>query len=127
MFFMFLLMGNYKGIGARRASYKTIGDKCASFKSSQELFGVPQVVHQDLTAEMLPPWDNIPKTWSQRLQDGEELMKFDPDNVTPTDSKSTASSTKFGNRPTRSGDTKISHSNHHHMVVRGGNRTEKTI
>jgi len=44
-----------------------------------------------------------------------------------TNSKSTASSTKFGNRPTRSGNTKISHSNHHHMVVRGGNRTEKTI
>jgi len=84
MFFVFLLMGNCKGIGARRASYKTIGDKCASFKSSQEPFGVPQVVvPQDLTTEMLPPWDNIPKTWSQRLQDGEELMKFDPDNVMP--------------------------------------------
>jgi len=29
--------------------------------------------------------------------------------------------TKFGNRPTRSGNTKISNSNHHHMVVQGGN------
>jgi len=84
MFFMFLLMGNYKGIGVRRASCKTIGNKFASFKSSQELFDAPQVVPQDLTAEMLPPWDNVPKTWSQRLQDGEELMKFDPDNVMPT-------------------------------------------
>jgi len=78
-----LIITNYNGIGARRASYKTIGDKFASFKSSQELFDAPQVVPQDLTAEMLPPWDNVPKTWSQRLQDGEELMKFDPDNVIP--------------------------------------------
>jgi len=81
MFFMFLLIGNCEGIGAKRASYKTIGNKFASFKSSQELFDMPQVVPQDLTAEMLPPWDNVPKTWSRRLQDGEELMKFDPDNV----------------------------------------------
>jgi len=32
---------------------------------------------------MLPPWENIPQGWSQRLLNGNELKQFDPDNVIP--------------------------------------------
>jgi len=36
-----------------------------------------------LSAEMLPPWEDIPQGWSQRLLHGKELKQFDPDNVIP--------------------------------------------
>jgi len=53
-----------------------------------------------------------PKSWQRKT----DRQGFDPLARTVTNSKSTASSTKFGNRPTRSGNTKIFHSNHHCMV-----------
>jgi len=43
-----------------------------------------------------------PKSWQREM----DRQEFDPRAKTVTNSKSTASSTKFGNRPTRSGNTK---------------------
>jgi len=57
MFFMFLLMkhGRVSAKSARRTSYR--------FRPG--LSEIPQAIPQDLSAEMLAPWDNIPQGWSQ--------------------------------------------------------------
>jgi len=75
MFFMFLLM-NHGRVGTKSAG-------CSPFRLRQELSKIPQVIPQDLSAEMLPPWENIPQGWSQRLPNGNGLKQFDPDNVIP--------------------------------------------
>jgi len=55
----------------------------SQFRLRQELPEMPQATPQDPSAEMLPPWENVPQGWSQRLLNGNELKQFDPDNVTP--------------------------------------------
>jgi len=75
MFFMFLLM-NHGRVSAKSA-------RRSPFKLKPELSEMPQVTPQDLSAEMLPQWENIPQGWSQRLLNRNELKQFDPDNVIP--------------------------------------------
>jgi len=77
---MFLLM-NHGRVSTKSA-------RSSPFKPRQGLSEIPQVIPQDLSAEMLsaellPPWENITQGWSQRLLDGNELKQFDPDNVIP--------------------------------------------
>jgi len=78
MFFVFLLM-NHGTVSAKSA-------KRSPFKPRPGLSEIPQVIPQDLaaemlSAEMLPPWEDIPQGWSQRLPNRNELKQFDPDNV----------------------------------------------
>jgi len=80
MFFVFLLM-NHGRVGAKSARSGPVKPRPLPSET-------PQVTPQDLSAEMLsaemlPPWENIPQGWSQRLLNGNELKQFDPDNVTP--------------------------------------------
>jgi len=75
MFFMFLLM-NHGRVSAKSARH-------SQFRLRQELSEMPEEMPQDLSAEMLPPWENVPQGWSQRLLNGNELKQFNPDNVTP--------------------------------------------
>jgi len=79
MFFVFLLM-NHGRVGAKSA-------RSGPVKPRPLPSEMPQVMPQDLSAEMLsaemlPPWENIPQGWSQGLL-SDELKQFDPDNVTP--------------------------------------------
>ena len=79
MFFMFLLM-NHGRVSAKSA-------RSGPVKPRPLPNEIPQVIPQDLSAEMLsaemlPPWENIPQGWSQGLL-GNELKQFDPDNVIP--------------------------------------------
>ena len=80
MFFVFLLM-NHGRIGAKSARH-------SPFKPKPGLSKMPQAMPQDpsaemLSAEMLPPWEDIPQGWSQRLLNRSELKQFDPENVMP--------------------------------------------
>ena len=75
MFFEFLLM-NHGKVSAKSA-------RCSPFRPSPEPPDMPQVTPQDPSAEMLPPWENVPQGWSQQLPNGDGLKQFDPDNVMP--------------------------------------------
>jgi len=80
MFFMFLLM-NHGRVSAKSA-------RRSPFKPRPGLSEMLQVIPQNLSAEMpsaemLPPWENVPQGWSQRLLNRNELKQFDPDNVIP--------------------------------------------
>jgi len=79
MFFVFLLM-NHGRVSAKSARSGPVKPRPLPSET-------PQLTPQDLSAEMLsaemlPPWENVPQGWSQGLLTN-ELKQFDPDNGMP--------------------------------------------